>query len=314
MNNINKTTTIIIVNYNSFRLLKNCLDSIEKHIIESIYEVIVIDNNSSQGDIEEITNAFSFVKLVKNTQNEGFARANNKALGYVRTEYVLFLNNDTVFIENSIQKILSSDLMLTESLVGIRLLFPDKQFQESAFRTFTITRLLAANFFLDRVFPDKAKLSKNYSGIENFSEPTNVDYVIGAFIFSKTDFVKKLSGFDDRFFFYHEDSDICLRAKKMGGRVIYFPETEVIHVGGGSTNQMLRFQTRRRHIARIQFFQKHFSKFQYLLALLIEYSGVILRIPIFFIFGVLSMNKNYLKRALFYTELIFTFPADQFRE
>ena len=109
--------SIIIVAYNRFDLLRNCLSTLNKHTRNVAYETIVIDNNSAEGEAETITNEFENIILIKNSTNEGFGAANNQGLAIAKGKYVLFLNNDTIFFENSIKKVFDFAESINVSLI-----------------------------------------------------------------------------------------------------------------------------------------------------------------------------------------------------
>jgi len=134
-----------------------------------------------------------------------------------------------------------------------------------------------------------------------------------SYSFRKIDTFNKLDGFDERFFFYHEDTDLCYRLKKLGGVVYYFPETSIIHYGGGTTVSDLWFSMRNRFISRIQFAQKHFKTLEKVLFVVIEYIGIIVRVPLFFFTGIILLNKIYLKRSFLSSRLLFHYPQNKFK-
>ena len=280
--------SIIIVNYNSFTILQNCIESIFKFTLHVNFEIIVIDNNSNEGNIEDVINKYDDIVLIKNSKNIGFAAANNIAANHAKGKYLFLLNNDTLLTENSI--LVMQDF--AESLSGnfilaCKLINEDHSHQYSAYKFPSIRLHFAATFFIDKIFPKLSSVNKYYIDIIEKKEPTIVNSVIGASIFIQKDTFNKLDGFDERFFFYHEDTDLCYRLKILGGSVYYFPKTSIIHLGGGTTVSDLWFSMRNRFIARIQFAQKHFNTLKKILFVMIEYIGIIIRVPLFFLTGIL---------------------------
>jgi GT2 family glycosyltransferase len=304
--------SIIIVNYNSFTILQNCIESIFKFTLHVNFEIIVIDNNSNEGNIEDVIKKYDDIVLIKNLKNVGFAAANNIAAKHAKGKYFLLLNNDTLLTENSILDILDfAESLSGNFILACKLINEDCSHQNSAYK-FPLIRLhFAATFFIDKIFHKLNSVNKYYINIDK-KEPTIVNSVIGAFIFIQKDTFYKLDGFDERFFFYHEDTDLCYRLRKLGGSVYYYPETSIIHYGGGTTVNNLWFSMKNRFISRIQFAQKHFTTSDKILFVIIEYIGIIIRVPLFFLTGIILFNKNYLKRSVLSLRLIFQYPHNKF--
>jgi hypothetical protein len=306
--------SIVIVNYNSFALLQNCLKSIFKYCTGFQYEIIIVDNNSTEGEVETIINDFKNIILIKNSANEGFGAANNIAVNQARGKYLLFLNNDTLLIENSVFKVLEYAQTLNGNFtIACKLINEDRSYQNSAYKFPSLKLHIAATFFVDKLFPRMDSINKYYIGIEEEKSSIVVNSVIGAFIFIPKQEFNNLDGFDERFFFYHEDTDLCYRIKKNGGAIHYFPETSIIHYGGGTTDNNLWFSMKNRFISRIQFAQKHFNSLDKILYVLTEYIGVLIRVPLFFLTGIISLNKNYLKRFALSLRLLFMYPQNKFK-
>src|SRR5574338_196525 len=174
--------SIIIVNYNGFDLLKNCLNTLYNYADGFYFEVILIDNNSIEGDIEEVVKGYDKVKLIKNKINLGFSRANNVGLNLAQGKYVLFLNNDVYFTENSIKKIFDFVEGNNEkTFIGCKLLNPDKSWQTSTANFPSLLNFLSSNFFLYMLFPSSAYFNKYYLQKKKIEIPIEVDYVLGAF-------------------------------------------------------------------------------------------------------------------------------------
>lgn len=240
--------SIIIVNYNGFELLKNCLLTLFKYTSDINYEVILIDNNSTEGDIEEAIKEFNEIKLIKNEINFGFSKANNIGLKIAQGKYVLFLNNDVFFTENSIKVILDSAEKLDDkTFIGCKLLNPDKSWQPSTAKFPSALNFITSNFFLYLINPYSKYLNKYYLQKKIINVPVEVDYILGAFLFGSRSVLLNLQGFDERFYFYAEDIDLCYRLKIMGGKTIFNPTTTIIHIGGASvkSNQWFKFKTKR---------------------------------------------------------------------
>jgi len=305
--------SIIIVNYNSFSLLHNCLESIIHHSQGFEYEIIVVDNNSSDGDVETIINHFKNVILIKNETNEGFAKANNKGAKIAKGKYLLLLNNDTIFIENTIKKVLNfAESLNNELLIGCQLLNIDGTTQTSVHPFPTVWNIIGANLFLYKIFPNSSHVNKNYLMEKTIKEQTNkieVEALFGAFLFLLKKSFIELGGFDDNFHFYHEDTDFCFRFKNNIGKVIYFKSTAIVHYGGGTSRQYLWFHYKNRSLSLLKYMKKHFSTGSFLLAAFFHYLGLLMRFPINLFIGIVTLNKNMISKAFYLFKCLFVFPT-----
>lgn len=307
--------SIIIVNYNSFNHLSNCINSIKNFVLDVTYEIIVIDNASTEGDIFELLKNQENVKLIQNGSNMGFSKANNIGIEIAVGEYILFLNNDTVFIENSLKTLLTYLKMQDKKvLVGCRLLNHDKTHQSSVVDKDTLSNSFGENFFLYHIFKSKRSLNKYFYSDFEPKEPTEVSVVKGAFIFCSKKIVDELGGFDDRFFFYAEETDFCFRAANAGYKVIYFPGTEIIHLGGATTDKHLWFKFKNQSIAKIQIYQKHYKGIKFFLLVSFHYLGMFQRVFVYMAMSVLKLKINLLGKSLVYFRLLFIYPKNQFKE
>lgn len=305
--------SIIIVNYNSFQLLDKCLNSIYSFCTGTNNEIIIVDNASTDGKIESITNNYSDLILIKNKTNIGFAAANNKALSYVKGKYTLLLNNDTVFTEDSIKVIFDFvEKNPAKLFVGVQLLNSDMSKQESVVQFPSLWNGLTENFFLYKLFQKSKMFNKYYQNYINYNIPVEVDVIRGAFMFCPTDELKKLKGFDERFFFYSEETDLCKRFKDSGGKIIFYPNTSIIHYGGATADSDLWFKYKNQTIGKIKYYQKHFSGLSFILALLIHWIGLLLRVILYSIGGTLTFNKGLLIKGYYFFRQLFVYPQNKF--
>lgn len=304
--------SIIIINYYSTELLEGCLDSIFKYMNGINSEIIIVDNGSVAGDLENLLSKYSGIKLVMNQSNKGFGAANNQGAELAKGKYLLFLNNDTIIQENSIKKVFDyANSISGENIIGCRLLNADGSIQKSVFDFPTLANVFTSNFFLYLLFPKSKHFNKYHLMNKGINSITDVEVVTGAFLFITKNIFKKLGGFDERFFFYMDETDLCYRHRQNNGRVIYYPEISVIHLKGKSAKGESWFKNKYQSISTIKFFQKHFSTMKFILAIFFHYSGLMLRIPIFLIAGILLMKKELMKRSFYYLRIIFIYPANE---
>lgn len=306
--------SIILINYNRFDLTLNCISSIYEYSKVGTFEIIVVDNNSSLGNSTEIEERFPDVKWIKNDKNMGFAYANNQGIKIANGEFILLLNNDTLFIEDTLSSVVKYYKSLSKpALIGCKLLNSDKSFQISIADFDDLINLFGENFFLYKFFPQNKKLNRFVENFRNLDEPKNVDIIKGAFIFGEKKYFDLLEGFDSRFYFYSEESDLCRRFKSKYGEVVYFPNTKIIHLGGATTDAIPWFSLKNLSIGKIQYFQKHFNNFYFFIALVIHFLGILIRIPIFFLNGTVKFNKHEIRRAWLYFRLLFVYPKNKFK-
>lgn len=202
--------SIIIVNYNNEKFLKDCLGSIYNATKKTSFEIIFIDNNSSDSSLELVAREFPKVKVIRNNKNLGFCKANNQGLKIYQGKYALLLNTDTVVKDGALDRLVEfMDSHPDIGACGPKLLNPDGTPQHQG-----------------GLFNRKFWLSKN---------PTKVDYVIGACLLVQRDAIDKIGGLDENFFFSNDDLDWCRRIRKAGWDVYFIPQAEVIHYGGYTT-------------------------------------------------------------------------------
>lgn len=216
-----KDVSIIIINYKTSDLLVGCLKSLLKYCQELNFETIVIDNNSKDSSLETIKINFPQVKLIRNKKNAGFAWANNQGAKIAQGKILFFLNPDTLIKENIFQKI--SKIFKQDPEVGIvapRLVLPNGQSQLYAYgRKQTLSDLI---------------FSKFRTPLDTKSRILYVDWVSGAALAIRPSIFKKIGGFDEKFFMYFEDRDLCHRTKELGYKVVVLADIKVVHFGGRS--------------------------------------------------------------------------------
>lgn len=311
-NNID--VSIIISSYNSNDLLANCLSSLITHTANINYEIIIIDNASKAENTEKVIKLYPGIIFIQNTENRGFGTANNQGLEIAKGKYVLFLNNDTIFFENVIKKVYDFAESMSDSLIiGCKLLNQDHSLQRSTYDFPSLRNVFTSNFFLYLLFPKSKYFNKYHLINQKINQISEVDVITGAFLFCTKNSFKKIGGFDERFFFYNEDTDLCYRFKKYGGKIFYYPATSLIHLKGGTAKVTSWFSIKYQSISTIKFFQKHFRGIVLFLLIVTHYTGLLLRIPLSFIAGIVTLNINLMKRALFNIKLLFIYPKNVFK-
>lgn len=280
--------SIVIVNYNVKAYLLNLIDSVKKSKGNFTYEIIVVDNASVDGSVESLQQNHPDVKIVENKRNIGFGRANNLGVKEASGRYVLILNPDTILNEDTLSEMVH--FMENHPDVGIstcRILNADGSFSNDTFRNkpTPVSALL-------RVFGLEEKLGKGkhayYIKDVNIDEVQDIPVISGAFMFLRSDVFESVDGFDERFFMYFEDTDLCYRVSESGYRIVYVPSSSVVHFRGESTRKDKIDHHLIFNKALYQFYQKHYSQgYSFLFRIMINL-GIVFRAGFIYLKDVLS--------------------------
>jgi len=232
--------SVIIVNWNGLAVLKNCLDSIFSNSTGFQYEVIVVDNSSQDESIAVLERDFPQVIIIKNQDNRGFAAANNQGFAKARGRYVLLLNNDTLVLPDAFRKSVQYlDANPKVGALGCRIEFPDRSFQTSCYRFNNLLELFMVRLLpLGSIRNERYNISRYWG--KQFTEPTEVDVVAGCFMMVRKEIVDTIGGLDEDFFMYGEDQEWCSRIIRAGWKIIYFPQTTIIHIHRFSSSKARR--------------------------------------------------------------------------
>lgn len=245
--------SILIVSYNTKQTTAKCIEKLTKALQQSSHisaEIIVVDNNSTDGSIQQIRNAVSDdrqkklkmenynvnLKIIENNKNLGFGRANNEGLTVAEGKYILFLNSD-VFLQN----IHFEDLlyyMNKNPHVGaltVKVTLPDGKIDMASHRGYpTIWRSFTYFSKLEHIFGKTPYLSQLFGGYHllsfNLNSIHEVEAISGAFFLTRKNILDQTGGFDTRFFMYGEDIDLCCQIAQMGYKIMYYPLATVLHL------------------------------------------------------------------------------------
>jgi hypothetical protein len=268
--------SIIIVNYNVKEFLQNLLHSIDKAAQNITHEIIIVDNASDDGSIEFLQQKFPKVKLIINKENLGFGKANNIGMKVARGRYFLLLNPDTLLSENLLQEMTTFlDKTIEAGMAGCKILNPDGTLQLACRRSFpgpwtSFCKVTG----LSTLFP-KRKIFAHYNlTYLDENQTYEVDAISGSFMMMRKEVYEKTGGFDEDFFMYGEDLDLCYRIQKEGYKVFYVHSAQIIHYKGESTKRSSIDDTKLFYDAMHLFVKKHFST-----SILVE---IILQTAIFF--------------------------------
>jgi GT2 family glycosyltransferase len=245
--------SIVIVSYNVHDRLRDCLRNL------SGQRVIVVDNASGDGSTAMVRTEFPAVELIANANNRGFAAACNQGIAANTDEFILILNPDTLVTPAALHTLL--DVIQAEPRAGAcgpRILNPDGSLQPSCRRFPTLPRLLLDEFGLGKLFP-RSKLFAGYRLTWwAHDQLREVDQLMGAALLLRRAALEQVGTFDERFFMYFEEVDLCLRLHDAGWKVLFVPEAQVMHHGGQSARQVLPEATLYRYRSLGAFYRKHY--------------------------------------------------------
>lgn len=279
--------SIIIVNYNTCKLLQECLESIYRHTQGIDFEVIVSDNGSVDGSIE-MMKKYPQVTLIENNANLGFGAANNRGLAVAKGKYIFYLNSDTVLLNNAVKIFYDYWEMSPErnkiGALGCNLLDEDGKVTHSygnfpVYKTEVRWRLIQLSKLVIKriIFLLGKTYTKKMLHTNSFYEG-RVDYVTGADLFLKNN---EFAKFDERFFLYYEETDLQLQLHQSGFYSMIIPGPEIQHLCNALNSQqndillMRSFSHIQSDISVVKYFQKHTNKKCFLLNMLIKLSWII---------------------------------------
>jgi len=227
-----KDLTISIVSYNSLKFLKPCLDSIYNGPHSIKYDIVVVDNASSDGSPKFIKNNYPLVILILNDKNIGFSAANNKAINRTNSKYIMLINSDCQVYEGSIDNL------------GPKIVNSDGSIQHSC-RRFPSIMNAGFHTILTGIAPNNPFSRKYKLADVNRDIPFGVDWVSGSCMVIRREALKDTGGLDENYFMYVEDIDICYRMWQENWKVYYYPHCKIMHhIGGSSGNQQVRASIR----------------------------------------------------------------------
>ena len=252
----------IIVNYQNSESLKGCLDSIYQTIQEIDFEVIIIDNSTETLELQTLKGNYPKIQIICNPTNVGFSKANNKAAKIARGKFLFILNPDTILKEQAINSMFSyiRTNMATGAL-GPKVVNPDGSLQYSCRRYPTLwTGLFNRYSILSRLFPQNHFTSQYLMLDFDHNETSPVDWLSGCCLMIPKSVFEEVNGFDENYFLFNEDVDLCRMIYQTGKEIIYFPEATVIHRVSTSNKKTSTKVIIQRHLGMMYYFKKHHSK------------------------------------------------------
>jgi asparagine synthase (glutamine-hydrolysing) len=236
--------SVIIVNWNTREILRECLASIAEHLGGVEHEVIVVDNASTDGSAEMVATDFPAVRLVRNAENVGFGAANNQAMRLARGARFLLLNSDTRLVDGSVSRLVSE--LDRHPGVGVaqgRQRFPDGRLQHTTYRFPSLRLALLEDLGVYKLLGRRRAGQVLLNGYWPHDVERDVDWVAGSFMLLPRAVFEDTGGFDERLFMYGEDQEWCQRIRDAGWRIRFFPQAEIVHRDHASAD--IRFGSER---------------------------------------------------------------------
>lgn len=232
--------SVIVVNYNTADLIPSCLNSILKQD-DVNYEILVVDNHSDDDSLQVLKDYESQIKLIPNETNRGFGRANNQAARLATGRFLFFLNPDAALTSSKDLKTLCDYLENNNyGLVGTRIVNRNEQTELTAFDH----------------YPHQSQTNYDFRSL-----PGEIASVLGASMFMRHNLFDELNGFDEEYFLYAEETDLCLRIRKAGYAIGYCNEVTVQHIGSASERKNSRIDVmRKKKMGKYLFYRKHYPK------------------------------------------------------
>ncbi|KZE68295.1 glycosyl transferase family 2 [Paenibacillus jamilae] len=282
--------SILVVNYNTCRLTLDCLQSVYASKTQYRYEVIVIDNHSSDGSVEAIRAAYPEITLIANKDNTGFAKANNQGMAVASGRYVLLLNSDTLVQPDTLDTMIQfMDTHPKIGASGCKVILPDGSLDKACKRGFpTPSASFYYAFGWSKRYPDNPKYNQYQLGHLSPDDEYPVDVLVGAFMLVRKETIDQVGGLDETFFMYGEDIDWCYRIKQAGWGIYYYPRTYIIHIKGGSARRRPLKIIYEFHRAMWVFHRKHYKQQYSWITNMAVYAGITVKFGMAFLKNKLS--------------------------
>jgi len=272
--------SIVIVNWNTRDTLRDCLKSVYQETQDIQVEVVVIDNASSDDSATMVKAEFPQAILIENSENRGFAAANNQGIAIAKGRYVLLLNSDTTVLDNAIANTVKfADEHPEAAVVGCRVLNSDKTLQPTCFMFPSVMNMILSATYLYKLFPQSRIFGRERMSWWERDDIREVNVVTGCFMLVRKEAIDQVGVMDEQFFMFGEETDWCYRFGRAGWKILFTPDAEAIHLGGESCKKVVPEMALQLRASILLFFKKHKNAFYYRSACLLIGLFFLLRIP-----------------------------------
>jgi GT2 family glycosyltransferase len=287
--------SICILSYRARDFLENCLRSIADSGFGGTSEIIVVDQNSQDGTSEMLQDGFPQVKMLQTQKNEGFTRPMNRAMRAAQGRYIALLNPDTIIHPGAFERLCAFlDSHPQAGIVGPKVLNPDGTLQAPCRRGDSRPWAVISYFTgLSKLFPTRAFFNGYLLSHLDGDQTNQVDGVSGSCMLVRREVVEQIGYLDEIFFAYQEDADYCLRARKAGWKIYYYPEAQITHFGGQGGSRVQPYRSIVAwHKSYFLYYRKHFAKDYFFLSNWLFYVAMGVKF-------VLAITKNALSKNAF---------------
>jgi GT2 family glycosyltransferase len=285
--------SVIIVSWNTRDILRDCLESVYARTREVSFEVIVIDNASADETPAMVKRDFPRVRLIENTENRGFAAANNQGMKAAAGRYVLLLNSDTIALDGAIDKMVAfADQRPEAAVIGCRVLNRDGTLQPTCFMYPSVLNMFLFATCLNKLFPGSRFFGREQMTWWKRDDVREVDVVTGCFMLVRRTAIDHVGLMDEDFFMYGEETDWCYRFRQAGWKVMFAPHGEIIHFGGASSSQAANEMTLQLKAGVLQFICKHDTRARYIVSCMLMGAFLALRIPFWAVKAIFSRRDR----------------------
>ena len=281
--------SILIVSWNTREVLRDCLRTVYGQMKVVPFEVIVVDNASTDGSVEMVRQDFPQAILRANTTNRGFAAANNQGIGVAQGRYILLLNSDTLVLDGAIDKMVAfADEHPEAAGAACQVLNPDRTWQPTCFMFPSAPNLLLGALYLNKLFPRNRFFGRERMTWWDGRDVRAVDVVAGCFLLVRREAIAQVGVLDESYFMYGEESDWCYRFHKAGWKVLYSPSAQIVHLGGASSARVKGPMCLQLRASTLLFVRKHMGFGSYVAACLCVSLFFLLRLPLWLAKAILS--------------------------
>ena len=286
--------SFIIVNYKVSKLVKQSIESIFRHV-KTPFEIIVYDNASDDGSVEFLNGKFANTKVIASDKNLGFGTGNNRAFEHANGNYIFLLNPDTILIDDSVDRMINfMEKHPDAGLTSPTLLYEDGSLQRSIRNFYSFFGSLTDNRFMNPVISKFPSVTKVLPGLLNHNVSQEIDWSKGAALLIRREVIDQIGLFDEDYWIYGEEMDLCYRIGKAGWKKVFLNDCSIIHLEGKSTIQSSSKMFLMNYLGMYLFLKKHFPS----TTLSIYHKRVWLFSRIIFLMSLTKKHKRELYKSL----------------